>query len=565
MEKTWWKKGIAYQVYVRSFKDSNRDGIGDLKGIIEKLDYLKDLGVDIIYFNPINKSPNYDNGYDISDYRDIMDEFGTVEDLELLMEELKKRRMRFVLDLVLNHTSHEHPWFVESRKGKDNPYRDYYIWHPGKKGGTVPPNNWGSFFGGSVWEYDEESEEYYFHLFAPEQPDLNWRNENVRREMKEIIKYWLDLGVDGFRLDAINHLEKDFTFLDAPINPNSGYSTVYGDGLKYIQNLPEVHGYLKELRKDAFSMKDCVVIGETGSVNHENAFLYTGDDRKELDMVFHFDMHNLGNAVESWKKGRVNLITDIKEKMSGWQIRPESEGWCPLFFSNHDMARPISRLGNDKEFWKESAKMLATMQLTQKGTPFIYNGDEIGMTNAWDYELEDYRDSCIITRLKNLVNNGTMTEENFIDSLRHTARDNSRTPMQWEDSKNAGFSSGEPWIRVNSNYKDINVERQLKDEDSILSYYKKIIKLRKENDVLVFGSFIELCRENEQVYSYIRELDGERMLIVFNFFEDEAKFCLPDYVECGEVELLLSNYKSVDNNIRNVRLRPYEARIYKLK
>lgn len=559
MDKKWWKEDIAYQVYVRSFKDSNGDGIGDIQGIIEKLDYIKSLGIDIVYINPINKSPNYDNGYDISDYKDIMDEFGTLDDFDNLVKEIKNRDMKLIFDLVLNHTSHEHPWFIEAKKGKDNPYRDYYIWHDGKNGNE--PCNWGSFFGGSVWQYDKESDQYYFHLFAPEQPDLNWRNENVRRDLKDVINFWIDKGIDGFRLDAINHLEKDFSFPDAKINESTGY----GDGLKYVQNLPEVHEYLKELRREVFNRNDIVVIGETGSVNHENAFLYTGQDRNELDMVFHFDMHTLGSSQNAWEKGNIDLVKDIKEKMSGWQTRPNENGWCPLFFSNHDTTRTVSRLGDDKNYWKESAKMLATIQLTQKGTPFIYYGDEIGMTNAWDYEIEDYRDMAILRRFKEMVDNGHMCKENYLKGLRHSSRDNSRTPMQWLNTKNAGFTTAnEAWIRVNPNFESINVESQLKDKDSILNFYKKLISIRKNNRVLIYGDFLELDKDNKQVYSYIRSLENEKVLVIINFFEKEAVFNMPKDICNENKELLVSNYEILDNNIKEINLRPYEVRVYKI-
>lgn len=559
MDKKWWKEGIAYQVYVRSFKDSNGDGIGDIKGIIEKLDYIKSLGIDIVYINPINKSPNYDNGYDISDYRDIMDEFGTLEDFDNLVKEIKNRDMKLIFDLVLNHTSHQHPWFIEAKKGKDNPYRDYYIWHKGKDG--KEPCNWGSFFGGSVWEYDEASEEYYFHLFAPEQPDLNWRNENVRRDLKDVINFWIDKGIDGFRLDAINHLEKDFSFPDAKINEATGY----GNGLKYVQNLPEVHEYLKELRREVFNRNDIVVIGETGSVNHENAFLYTGYDRNELDMIFHFDMHTLGSSQNAWEKGKIDLVKDIKEKMSGWQTRPNENGWCPLFFSNHDTTRTVSRLGDDKNYWKESAKMLATIQLTQKGTPFIYYGDEIGMTNAWDYEIEDYRDMAILRRFKEMVDNGHMSKENYLKGLRNSSRDNSRTPMQWENINNGGFTTAnEGWIRVNPNFESINVENQIKEEDSILNYYKKLISVRKNNKVLIYGDFLELNKDNKQIYSYVRSLEHEKVLVVINFFGEESIFNMPKDICYENQELLISNYEVLDDNIKEIKLRPYEVRVYKI-
>ncbi|GFR36315.1 glycoside hydrolase family 13 protein [Thermobrachium celere] len=559
MNRAWWKEGIAYQIYVRSFKDTNADGIGDLKGIIEKLDYLKYLGVNIIYLNPINKSPNDDNGYDISDYYDIMDEFGTIDDFKLLIEEMHKRDMKLIMDLVINHTSDEHPWFVESRKSKDNPYRDYYIWHPGKDGN--PPNNWGSFFGGSAWEYDEQTGEYYLHLFSKKMPDLNWRNENVRNEIIKMIQFWIDMGVDGFRFDAINHLEKDFNFPDAEVKEGQ----IYGDFIKYVQNLPKVHDYIKEIRRRAFNTGHHVLIGETGGISYHNAYLYTGVDREELDMTFHFDMHSVGKGEKDWERRKIDLVKEIKEKMSGWQMRDEKEGWCPIFFSNHDSTRTVSRLGNDEKYHRESAKMLATLQLTQKGTPFIYYGDEIGMTNAWDFELEDYRDVAVFNKYRDFVESGLVSHENYIKGLHLTSRDNARTPMQWDDSKNAGFSEATPWIRVNSNYKDINVKAQMQDENSILNYYRRLIELRKNNLTLVYGDFIEINREHEEIYSYIRKGEDDAFLVIVNFFDGTPTFNLPEDVKIKEAELVLSNYKCDDKNVDGITLKPYEARIYKCK
>lgn len=559
MQKTWWKEGIAYQIYVRSFKDTNGDGIGDLKGIIEKLDYLKNLGIDMIYLNPINKSPNDDNGYDISDYYDIMDEFGNMEDFKTLVEELHKRDMKLIMDIVINHTSDEHPWFVESRKSKDNPYRDYYIWHPGKNGN--PPNNWGSFFGGSAWEYDEQSGEYYLHLFSKKMPDLNWRCEEVRKEIIKMVKFWIDMGVDGFRFDAINHLEKDFNFPDAEVKEGQ----VYGDFIKYVQNLPEVHDYIKELRRNLFNTGHHVLIGETGGISYHNAYIYTGVDREELDMTFHFDMHSVGKGKNDWEKRKIDLVNEIKDKMSGWQQRDDKEGWCPIFYSNHDSTRTVSRLGDDVNYHKESAKMLATLQLTQKGTPFIYYGDEIGMTNAWDFELEDYRDVAVFNKYRDFVESGLVSHENYIKGLHLTSRDNSRTPMQWDDSINAGFSDATPWIRVNSNYKDINVKSQLNDPDSIFNYYKKLIELRKKHDTLVYGEFIEINREHEEIYSYIRKLGNEAFLVVVNFFDGTPEFVLPENIKIQECELVLSNYQCDDKNADNIKLRPYEARVYRCR
>lgn len=563
MNKKWWKEGIAYQAYVRSFKDSNGDGIGDLKGIVEKLDYIKELGIDILYLNPINSSPNYDNGYDISNFENIMDEFGTLDDFDNLIKELHYRDMKLIMDIVINHTSHEHPWFIESKKSKDNKYRDYYIWQPGRSNGTV--NNWGSFFGGSAWEFDEVTGEYYLHIFSKKQPDLNWKNEGLREEIKDMIRFWIEKGVDGFRMDAINHLAKDMDFPDAPIEEGN----IYGDFIKYVQNLPEVHDYIKEIRRDVFNKDYHVLIGETGGVSYHNTNIYTGCDRGELDMIFHFDMHGIGFGKKPWEKASIDLIKDLKVKLTGWQMIKDKEGWCPLFYSNHDSTRTVSRLGDDKEYWKQSAKMLALLQLTQKGTPFIYYGDEIGMTNANEFTLEDYRDIAIFTRYKEQVESGDISEEDFIKGLHNTSRDNDRTPMQWDISINSGFTTGEPWIKVNSNYKDINVAQQLDDKDSILNFYKKLISIRKIYSELVYGSFIELNHEHKQVYSYIREIDGVRFLIIVNFFRNNTSYKLPNDINFMKATLLISNYednKQVQSlkDLSKLDLKPYESRLYVL-
>jgi oligo-1,6-glucosidase len=565
MDRKWWKESIAYQAYVRSFKDSNGDGIGDLVGLTSKLDYLKDLGIDILYLSPINTSPNYDNGYDISNFEDIMLEFGTLDDFDNLVVELHKRNMKLIMDIVINHTSHEHPWFLESKKSKDNPYRDYYIWQPGRNGG--PPNNWGSFFGGSAWEYDDNSDEYYLHIFSKQQPDLNWKCAKLREDIKKMIRFWINRGVDGFRMDAVNHLAKDLSFPDAEIEDGK----VYGNFIRYVQNLPEVHDYIREIREAVFDDNYHVIIGETGGISYHNASIYTGINRKELDMTFHFDMNGIGFGKNPWEKKPIDLISDIKEKMSGWQKRDDSEGWCPLFYSNHDSTRTVSRLGNDKEYWKESAKMLALLQLTQKGTPFIYYGDEIGMTNAEEFSLEDYRDIAVANRHKEFVETNMVSEEHFLIGLHNTSRDNARTPMQWNNSPNSGFSSVKPWIKVNSNYKDINVEKQLHDNDSIINFYKSLIAIRKAHPAFIYGSFCELNNEHKEVYSYLRELEGESFLILINFFGKPAAYKIPHKVVMKNAELLICNYKVEDeidpnfNDRLELKLRAYESRIYLLK
>jgi oligo-1,6-glucosidase len=554
MTRNWWKEAVVYQIYVRSFKDSNGDGIGDLQGIIDQLDYLKWLGIDAIYLNPINQSPNYDNGYDISDFRAIMKEFGSFQTFERLLFEVHKRDMKLIMDLVINHTSHEHPWFIESRKSEDNPYRDYYIWQ--KTDDNKPPNNWGSFFGGSAWQYDELTEAYYLHIFAKEQPDLNWENQKLRKAIQEMIKFWIDHNVDGFRIDAINHLAKNLEFPDGKVTSDSKY----GDFIKHVQNLPKVHDYIQELRAKAFnkSDKDIVLIGETGGISYENAHLYTAPSREELDMTFHFDYHSTGIGKKPWEKVSIDLVKDLKEKMSGWQNMPEKNGWFPVFYSNHDTTRTVSRLGDDTKFHNASATMLALIQLTQRGTPFIYYGDEIGMTNPKDFTLDDYKDISVQRNYQEKVLEGKLSEKKFLKGLHLTSRDNSRTPMQWSDEKYSGFSESQPWIRVNSNYKTLNVKEQKSDRRSILNFYKKLIALRKRNQTFIYGSYKDVDYNNNQLYSYYRQDEEKTFLIITNF--TKKKVPLNEMMKSLKKELVLSNYDVIEGIMQ-----PYEGRIYQVK
>lgn len=554
MTRNWWKEAVVYQIYVRSFKDSNGDGIGDLQGIIDQLDYLKWLGIDAIYLNPINQSPNYDNGYDISDFRAIMEEFGSFETFERLLSEVHKRDMKLIMDLVINHTSHEHPWFIESRKSEDNPYRDYYIWK--KTDDNNPPNNWGSFFGGSAWQYDELTDAYYLHIFAKEQPDLNWENQRLRKAIQEMIKFWINHNVDGFRIDAINHLAKNLEFPDGKMTSEDKY----GDFIKHVQNLPKVHDYIQELRAKAFntSQKDIVLIGETGGISYKNAYLYTAPSRKELDMTFHFDYHSVGIGEKPWEKVSIDLVKDLKEKMSGWQNMPYKNGWFPIFYSNHDTTRTVSRLGDDTKYHYASATMLALIQLTQRGTPFIYYGDEIGMTNPKDFTLEDYRDISVERNYQEKVIEGKLSKEKFLKGLHLTSRDNSRTPMQWSDEKHSGFSESQPWIRVNSNYKRINVEKQRSDKGSILNFYKKLIKLRKRNQTFIYGSYKDVDYSNKKLYSYYRQDKENTFLIITNFSENKVP--LKEKIKSLKKTLVMSNYDVIEEVMQ-----PYEGRVYQVK
>ncbi|MCF6095350.1 alpha-glucosidase [Microaerobacter geothermalis] len=557
MGNHWWKESVVYQIYPRSFMDSNGDGMGDLKGIQAKLDYLKELGVDVIWLSPVYKSPNDDNGYDISDYYDIMDEFGTIEDWEELLAEVHKRGIKLIMDLVVNHTSDQHPWFVQSRKSKDNPYRDYYIWRRGKNG--KEPNNWESFFSGSAWEYDEKTGEYYLHLFSKKQPDLNWENLKVRDEIYKMMKWWLDKGIDGFRMDVINFISKVPGLRDA-----SGSQSP--SGIQYFANGPYVHQFLKEMNSRVLSHYDIMTVGETPGVSPDEAVLYVGEDRNELNMVFQFEHMDLDSGPSGkWDVRDLNL-KDFKRVMTKWQKGLEGRGWNSLYLNNHDQPRLVSRFGNDMRYRVESAKMLATCLHMMKGTPFIYQGEEIGMTNVKFEKIDDYKDIETLNWYREKVKDGAEDVKTLMNLIYKKGRDNARTPMQWNDSKNAGFSDGTPWLRVNPNYKEINVEQALKDKNSIFYYYKKLIQLRKGNPIIIYGTYDLILEDHEQIYAYTRTYNEEKLLIILNFSETSTTFELPEKIAYQSVELLISNYqvKNIER-IDSFTLRPYEARVYWLK
>ncbi|QAA33453.1 glycoside hydrolase family 13 protein [Clostridium manihotivorum] len=555
MERKWWKEAVVYQIYPRSFKDSNGDGVGDLRGIIEKLDYLKELGVDVIWLSPVYKSPNDDNGYDISDYRDIMDEFGTMGDFDELLEGMHKRGLKLVMDLVVNHSSDEHQWFVESKKSKDNPYRDYYIWRKGKDGN--PPNNWGSFFSGSVWQYDEATDEYFLHLFSKKQPDLNWENEKVRNEVYNMMKYWFDKGIDGFRMDVINLISKVPGLPDG----EKGEQDLYGNGFPLFANGPRVHEFLQEMNREVLSKYDIMTVGEAPGVDPDTAKLYVNEDRDELNMLFQFELMDIDSGNGKWDL-RPWKLTTFKNIMFKWYEALKDKGWNSLFLNNHDQPRMVSRFGNDKEYRLQSAKMLATFLHTWQGTPYVYQGEEIGMTNV-QFDISEYKDIEIINMFKEKTAQGVEKEE-LMKSIYAKGRDNVRTPMQWNATENAGFTEGEPWLKVNPNYTDINVEQALEDRNSIFYYYQKLIKLRKENPIIVYGDINLLYKDDENIFSYIRRFEDERLLVILNFFEKEVQFKLPADVQFKEAELLIANYEVDTNNIDNFLLKPYEARVYLL-
>lgn len=470
MNRAWWKELVGYQIYPKSFKDSNGDGIGDLQGIISKLDYIKDLGIDVIWICPMYKSPNDDNGYDISDYKDILDEVGSMKDFDMLLNEVHNRGMKLIIDLVINHTSDEHEWFIESKSSRDNPKRDWYIWRDPKEG--MEPNNWESIFKGSAWEYCDEREQYYLHLFTKKQPDLNWENEDMRKEVYKMINWWLDKGIDGFRVDAISHIKKEEGFKDMD-NPN---------GLKYVEsfdkhmNVNGIHDYLQELKEETFSKYNIMTVGEANGVNAEEAEEWVSEDKGKFNMVFQFEHLHLWD----YEVDREFNVKAYKDVLTRWQKGLEGKGWNALFIENHDIPRVVSTWGNDKEYLRECATAFAAVYFLQQGTPFIYQGQEIGMTNVKFDSIDDYKDVKCINAYNEKIKNGALEQE-AMNEVFATSRDNSRTPMQWDSSKNAGFTDGIPWIKVNNNYKFINVANEEKDENSILSFYKKLIKLRKTN------------------------------------------------------------------------------------
>lgn len=550
MNKKWWKESVVYQIYPRSFMDSNGDGIGDINGITSKLDYLKELGINVIWLSPVYQSPNDDNGYDISDYQAIMEEFGTMEDFDRMLQAAHERGIKIMMDLVVNHTSDEHTWFVESRKSKENPYRDYYIWREGKNGEA--PNNWGSCFGGSAWEYDQATDMYFLHLFSKKQPDLNWDNEKVRKEVFDMMTWWLSKGVDGFRMDVISMISKVPELPDG----TKGEGALYGDFGPSVINGPHVHEYLQEMRNRVLSEFDTITVGETSGVTVEEAVKYAADDESELNMVFQFEQNDLDNGEHSkWNLKKIYL-PDLKEILAKWQTRLEGKAWNSLYWNNHDQPRIVSRLGNDREYREVSAKMLATCLHMMKGTPYIYQGEELGMTNVPFASLEEFRDIESINAYHEYTENGIIGEEDMLKFLCYKSRDNARTPMQWDNSANAGFSEARPWIKVNPNYTEINAQEQLNRDDSVFHYYQKLIALRKQKEIIVYGNFELLLPEDEDIFMYTRALEKEKLLVICNFSKKERVVKLPDGFEAGDI--LITNYENPEIS-DEMKLRPYEA------
>ena len=551
MEKRWWKESVVYQIYPRSFCDSNGDGIGDLNGITGKLDYLKELGIDVIWLSPVYKSPNDDNGYDISDYQAIMDEFGTMEDFDRMLATAHEKGIKIMMDLVVNHTSDEHKWFIESRKSTDNPYRDYYIWRPAKEDGSLP-NNWGSCFSGPAWEYDKTTDMYFLHLFSKKQPDLNWDNPAVRQDVFDMMNWWLKKGVDGFRMDVISLISKEPGLPDKETGIN-GYAT-----FNVSANGPHVHEYLQEMRQKALNNADTITVGECSGVTLEEAKKYARSDEKELNMVFQFEHMDVDSDEKAgkWTTRKMDL-RNLKKILTRWQKGLQDIAWNSLYWENHDQPRSVSRFGNDSDEYREiSAKMLATCIHMMQGTPYVYQGEELGMTNCPFNTLDNFRDLESINAFHELTEQGKMTEEDMMAAIGYKGRDNARTPMQWDDSAYAGFSTATPWIMVNPNYTKINARDQINREDSVFKYYQKLIKLRHESELIVYGTYDLILDDDKDIYAYIRTLGDEKLIVYCNFSENTREVELPEEFTNGKV--LISNYIDAKVN-HKITLRPYEA------
>ena len=554
MTTAWWKKAVVYQIYPKSFNDTTGNGTGDIQGIIEKLDYLKELGVDVLWLTPIYKSPQRDNGYDISDYYSIYEEYGTMEDFDRLLAEAHKRGLKIIMDIVINHTSTEHEWFKQARSSKDNPYRDFYIWKDGKNGEA--PTNWESKFGGSAWEYDEKTDQYYLHLFDVTQADLNWENEKLRDALYEMMHFWLKKGVDGFRLDVINLISKDQNF---PQDDSDG-RIFYTDG-------PKIHQFLHEMNEQVFSKYDIMTVGEMSSTSIDNCIKYTNPTQQELNMTFSF--HHLKVDYpngDKWTKADFDFHS-LKQILSDWQVgMNQGGGWNALFWCNHDQPRVVSRFGDDQKYHKESSKMLATALHLLQGTPYIYQGEEIGMTNPNFNSIDEYRDVESLN-IFNIKKNDGMDEQEIIEILKQKSRDNSRTPVQWNATEHAGFTSGTPWIETARNYQEINAEKVLKDSDSIFFHYQKLIQLRKQYDVITDGEYQPISNQDDAVFAYLRTCGSETLLVINNFYGKEHPFVLPAHLHLDEYdsEMLLSNYEDSPSLGQEISLRPYESIVYYLK
>ncbi|MGM9952908.1 MAG: alpha-glucosidase [Intestinibaculum porci] len=543
MNKAWWKEAVVYQIYPRSFNDSNGDGIGDLQGIISRLDYLENLGVDVIWLSPVYASPNEDNGYDISDYYAIMSDFGTMRDFDELLQKAHEHHLKIVMDLVANHTSDEHQWFIDSRKSKDNPYHDYYIWRD-------QPNNWGSVFGGSAWQYDENLNQYYLHNFAIKQPDLNWENKAVRDDLYKMMRYWCDKGIDGFRMDVISMISKDQRYPDAPVPEGA----VYGDPTPYTVDGPRIHEFLQEMNREVLSRYDLFTVGETPGLSVERALKYVQEDRHELEMVFTFDHVSLdGGDYGKWSQKRTDLV-ELKKAIMKWVKGCENGGWNSLYLDNHDQPRAVSRFGDDGEYREMSAKCLALTLHLMRGTPYVYQGEELGMTNYHFTSIEECRDIEEINAYKDLVTDRHIySDQEMLENISSKGRDNARTPMQWDDSQNAGFTTGTPWINVNPNYKTINAAAQVNEPNSIYNFYKQLIALRHAHDIIVYGEMDLLYEDAHDLFAYTRSYNDEKITVLANWSDHEVTYDLTP-----EGDLLITN----DEDVTPHTLKPYQAVAY---
>ncbi|TFE03966.1 alpha,alpha-phosphotrehalase [Jeotgalibacillus salarius] len=560
MAQPWWKKAVVYQIYPKSFNDTTGNGVGDLNGITKKLDYLNELGVDVLWLTPPYKSPQRDNGYDISDYFSIHSEYGSMEDFDRMLEEAHKRDIRIIMDIVVNHTSTEHEWFIESRKSKDSEYRDFYIWKDGKDDGSEP-TNWVSKFGGNAWQYDEATGQYYLHLFDVTQADLNWENEKVRREIYDMMNYWAEKGVDGFRLDVINLVSKNQDFPD---------ETGDGDGRRFYTDGPRVHEYMYEMNQEVFSKHDLLTVGEMSSTTIDHCVKYSNPAREELSMTFNF--HHLKVDYpngEKWTVADFDFL-QLKDILSTWQVgMNEGGGWNALFWCNHDQPRVVSRYGNDGEYHNESAKMLATSAHMMQGTPYIFQGEEFGMTNPKFTSIDEYRDVESLNIYNILLEKGK-SEEEILKILRQKSRDNSRTPVQWDDSENAGFTSGTPWIPVAKNYSEHNAAAALEDRNSVFYYYQKLIQLRKDVDVITNGNYEMLLADHPSIFAYTRNNENETLLVLNNYYAEKSTFSMPaELVEkldgFTRPDVLIQNYKDVNGEASQYTLRPYESIVFHYK
>ena len=542
MKRNWWKESVAYQVYPRSFNDSNGDGIGDLPGLIEKLDYLENLGIDVIWLSPMYPSPNDDNGYDISDYKGIMSEFGTMNDFDQLLSSIHQRGMKLILDLVVNHTSDEHPWFIESKSSKTNAKRDWYIWADPKPDGSEP-NNWESIFNGSTWEFDESTKQYYFHLFSKKQPDLNWENPDVRQAVFEMMNWWFEKGIDGFRVDAITHIKKNFEAGDLPVPDGKKFAPAFDVDM----NQPGIQEWLQEMKDKSLSRYDIMTVGEANGVTPNDAEEWVGEENGKFNMIFQFEHLGL------WSTGDTKFdVKSYKQVLNRWQKQLENVGWNALFIENHDQPRRVSTWGDDKNYWYESATSHATAYFLQQGTPFIYQGQEIGMTNYPFESIESFNDVAVKTEYQIVKKEGGDVNQ-LLDKYKMENRDNARTPMQWNNSINAGFTTGKPWFHVNPNYTEINVKQQLNDKFSILSYYKALIQLKKSDLIYTYGKFNMVDAENKQVFAYTRTFKNNTVLIVANLTNEVSELNLPFELDISSVDIKLHNYHLNDINLDHIK------------